>query len=131
ILMTGAEMEEIGIKVFDVVSVTGEFAETYPALLRDFLQVTEEQNANYAADPAAMQEVIAEAAGMELEDSNSVLSTFSFPDRDAQLSDAWMGGTVQDFVKNVSDFFVAQGELEAALDSYDEFVDTTYLKAVK
>lgn len=131
ILMTGAEMEEIGIKVFDVVSVTDDFAANYPDLVTSFLQVTEDTNAAYAADPASMQETIAQAAGMEVEGSNAVLANFSFPTKDEQLSEAWLGGTVQDFVKNVADFFVEQGELEAALDDYAPTIDTSYLEQVQ
>lgn len=131
ILMTGAEMEEIGIRVFDVVSVTDDFAANHPDLVTKFLQVTEEANVAYAADPAAAQETIADAAGMSVEDSNAVLDLFKFPDKDAQLSEAWMGGTVQTFVKEVADFFVAQGELEAALDDYAPFVDASFLEAVQ
>ena len=131
ILMTGAEMEEIGIRVFDVVSVTEDFANNHPDLVTKFLQVTEEANAAYAADPTAYEETIAEAAGMSVEDSNAVLALFQFPDKEAQLSEAWMGGTVQTFVKEVADFFVEQGELEAALDDYSPFIDTSFLEAVE
>ncbi len=131
ILMTGAEMEEIGIKVFDVVSVTDDFAKKSPSLVTAFLQVTEDANAAYAADPAANEQTIADAAGMELDASNDVLATFSFPDKDAQLSDDWMGGTVQTFIKEVADFFVEQGELEEALDSYEDLIDTRFLEKVE
>ena len=52
IIMTGAEMEqEIGLIVFDVTSVTNDFAEEYPHLVTEFLQVTEDANAAYAARP--------------------------------------------------------------------------------
>jgi taurine transport system substrate-binding protein len=131
ILMTGAEMEEIGIKVFDVVSVTDDFAQKYPSLVTAFLQVTEDANAAYAADPTANEQTIADAAGMVLAASNDVLATFSFPDKEAQLSKDWMGGTVQAFIKEVADFFVEQGELEESLDSYDGFIDTSFLEQVE
>ena len=131
ILMTGAEMEAIGIKVFDVISVTDDFANTYPSLVTAFLQVTEDANAAYAADPSAYEDVIAQAAGMDVESSNASLATFSFPTKDEQLSADWFGGTVQSFVKEVADFFVLQGELDAALDSYDGLIDTSFLEDVE
>ena len=131
ILMTGAEMEELGLFVFDVVSVTEEFAETYPSLVLQFMQVTEDANAAYAADNSAKLDVIAQAAGMEEEATATVLANFGFPTAEEQLSDEWMGGAVQSFIKEVADFFVEQGELEEALDSYDGFVDTTYLEYVE
>ena len=33
-------------------------------------------------------------------------------------------------MKEQMDFFVAQGEIESALPSYDSFVDTSFLEAV-
>ena len=38
-----------------------------------------------------------------------------------------MGGTVQAFTKEVADFFVQQGQLDSALDSYDFAIDASYL----
>ncbi|MGB0386497.1 MAG: taurine ABC transporter substrate-binding protein, partial [Ardenticatenaceae bacterium] len=73
----------------------------------------------------------ADAAGMTVEDSNAVLDLFTFPSNQEQLSDAWMGGTVQTFIKEVADFFVEQGELEESLDSYDGFINTSFLEKVK
>lgn len=132
IIMTGAEMEsEIGLKVFDVVSVTDDFAAAYPDLITQFMQVTEDANLAYAADPSANIDIIANAAGMDEEGTISSLDTFTFPTAADQMSDDWMGGTVQTFVKEVSDFFVEQGELDASLDSYDAFVDTSFLAGVE
>jgi len=112
IIMTGAEMEaEIGLKVFDVVSVTGDFAKDHGDVITTFLQVTEDANGMYASDPASMQDVIAEAAGMELDASNSNLATFSFPTAEEQLSAAWLGRTGQTCVKDEADRFRATGEL--------------------
>ena len=59
------------------------------------------------------------------------MATFSFPDRDAQLSEAWLGGTVETFVTEVANFFVEQGELDAALDDYGQFINTIFLENVK
>ncbi|MFT7585640.1 MAG: taurine transport system substrate-binding protein, partial [Cellvibrionaceae bacterium] len=131
IIMTGAEMEdEIGLKVFDVVSVTGDFAKNHGNTITTFLQVTEEANAMFAADSSSMMGAIADAAGMDMEATESNLATFSFPTAEEQLSDAWLGASVQGFVKEVADFFVEQGELESALDSYDEFINTSFLERV-
>ncbi|MFK7801496.1 MAG: ABC transporter substrate-binding protein, partial [Anaerolineae bacterium] len=131
IIMTGAEMEdEIGLKVFDVVSVTSDFAKDHGSVITAFLQVTEDANGMFASDPAPMMETIAEAAGMDMAATESNLATFSFPTAEEQLSDAWLGGTVQNFVKEVADFFVEQGELESSLDSYDAFINTSFLENV-
>lgn len=130
IIMTGAEMEEeIGLIVFDVVSVTDDFANEYPHLVTAFLQVTEDANAAYGADQSKLG-VIAQAAGMDEDATASSLATFSFPSADQQLSDAWLGGTVENFVTEVANFFVEQGELDAALDDYGATINTSFLEGV-
>jgi taurine transport system substrate-binding protein len=126
-LMTAAEQEEIGIRVFDVVSTTEQFAQAHPDLLRKFMEVTDEANAAYTANPGRYYEIISKAVGMDLDSTVDMLGMFSFPSAEEQRSEAWMGGTVQDFTKQVADFFVEQGQLDRALDSYDFAVDPSYL----
>ena len=74
---------------------------------------------------------IAGAADMDRDAAVPLLDAFSFPEKEVQLSDAWLGGTVQSAMKEQMDFFVAQGEIEAALASYGSFVDTSFLERVK
>ena len=130
LVMTGSEQEDIGIRVFDIISIPTQFGIDHPGVVETFLQVTEEANAAYAGDRGAQEATIAEAAGMTVEGSNALLDMFSFPDRATQLSDAWLGGTVQDVMKQQMDFFVEQGEIPEALDSYDAFVNTSFLEAI-
>ena len=85
----------------------------------------------YNDDREPFIDIIAEAAGMERAPTIALLDAFSFPERDVQLSAAWLGGTVQQVMKEQMDFFVAQGEIESALPSYDSFVDTSFLEAVE
>ena len=130
LVMTGSEQEAIGIRVFDIISTTGDFAEDYPSVITGFLQITEDANRAYNADRAPFIDTIAEAAGMDRESTIALLDAFSFPEKDVQLSEAWLGGTVQQVMKDQMDFFVAQGEIDSALGSYDDFVDTSFLEAV-
>lgn len=130
LVMTGGEQEAIGIRVFDIISTTGDFAEDYSEVVTGFLQVTEDANRAYNADRAPFIDTIAEAAGMERDATVALLDAFAFPEKDVQLSDDWLGGTVQSVMKEQMDFFVAQGEIESALPSYDSYVDTSFLAAV-
>ena len=130
LVMTGSEQEAIGIRVFDIISTTGDFADNHPSVITGFLQVTEDANRAYNADRGPFVDTIAEAAGMEREPTIALLDAFSFPEKDVQLSEAWLGGTVQQVMKDQMDFFVAQGEIDSALGSYDDFVDTSFLEAV-
>ena len=131
LVMTGAEQEPIGIRVFDIISTTGAFAEEHASVLTAFLQVTEDANRAYNQNRDPYIDTIAQAAGMDRASTIALIDAFSFPERDAQISAAWLGGTVQTVMKEQMDFFVAQGEIETSLASYDEFVDTSFLEGVE
>ena len=128
LLMTAQEQEAIGIRVFDVISVTGKFAAERPELVQKFIDVTDKANAAYAADMNAALPKIAKAAGMDKAGAEKLLSMFSFPSKADQASDAWLGGTVQKFSKSVADFFVAQKQMDKALDSYDAAITDKFVK---
>ena len=99
----------------------------HPELLRKFMEVTEQANAAYKENPEQYYETISKAAGMDLDATKEMLGMFSFPSAEEQKSETWMGGTVQEFTKEVADFFVEQGQLDRALDSYDSAIDPGYL----
>ncbi|QBX99900.1 taurine ABC transporter substrate-binding protein [Rhodophyticola sp. CCM32] len=126
-LMTAAEQEAIGIRVFDVISVTSDFAAEHPELLQTFMDVTDEANMAYSADPGAYVETIAGAAGMDLAATENMLGMFSFPSSADQASEAWLGGTVQTFMKEVADFFVEQGQLDVSLEDYGATVNAAFV----
>ncbi|MCY4549346.1 MAG: ABC transporter substrate-binding protein [Defluviicoccus sp.] len=126
-LMTAKEQEAIGIRVFDVVSVTEKFAKEQPDLLKKFMSVTDQANAAYGKEPKRYVKTISKAAGMDLAATENMLGMFSFPTAADQKSKAWLGGTVQQFTKEVADFFVKQGQLDKALDSYDFAIDGSFL----
>ena len=130
-LMTAKEQEAIGIRVFDVVSVTNDFAREHPDLVVKFLQLTEDANNKFRQNPEAMLPVLSKQAGQSLEDARAMVGLFEFPTRDEQLSDAWMGGTVEEFVNEVAHFYVREGSLPEALADYGPTIDDSYLRQVK
>jgi len=128
ILMTGAEMEdEIGLKVFDVTSVRGDFAEANGDVLKDFLKITADANAAYADDPDSRIAGIVNQSGMDEAGVLDSLSTFSFPTVEEQKSEKWLGGDVPKFMNEVADLFVAEGALTSKLDDYAATIDTSFL----
>ena len=113
-------------------SVPAEFAAENADLLAKFLAVTAEMNAiwNAGGDKAAeMIPVIAKDAGMDEAATKETMAGFEFPSVSAQLSADWMGGGTQKFLKGVGDFFVAQGNIPSARDTYDNAVSTSALDA--
>ncbi len=131
ILLTGAEKEELGILVFDVTSAPTAFIEEEPELLAKFLKVTADANAQWNAgdNKDEMLAVIAKDAGMDAADAEATIATFTFPSAEDQLSDKWLGGGAQEFMKGVANVFVGAGSIDSALDTYDGAVNSAPLSA--
>jgi len=130
VLMTGAEKEKLGIQVFDATTVSAQWAQENPDLLAKFLKVTGDMNAKFTANGSkVMLPVIAKVAGMNIDESRKTMAGFSFPAMNEQLSDKWLGGGTQKFLKEVADFFVKQGIIPKARDDYESAVDASYLEA--
>lgn len=130
VLLTGAEKDEIGISVYDVTSVPASFAAENSEMLAKFLKVTADMNAKWLTDSAEMLPVIAKDAGMSEEDTAATLEGFQFPTVEEQLSDKWLGGATQAFLKGVGDFFKEQGNIPASRDTYDGAVNSSALQSV-
>ncbi len=125
-LLSANEQDRLGIRAFDVIAVTNDFAAANPDLLVKFLAVTDRAIEYLDDEPEAAKPIIAQAAGLSLKDSDIVLSLFDFYGRDEQLSERWMRGGVQTYLKEVADFFQRQGEIARALDNYSASVDPAF-----
>ncbi|MEX0317426.1 MULTISPECIES: ABC transporter substrate-binding protein [unclassified Ruegeria] len=125
VLLTGAEKEELGILVFDVTSSPEAFVSENPDLVAKFLSVTAAANErwNSGAGGDEMLGVIAKESGMDLEAARGAIGTMGFPSIGEQLSEKWLGGNVQTFMKGVADVFVSAGSIDAALGSYENSVN--------
>ena len=130
-LLSAYEQERIGIRSFDLIAVTNDFAANHPELVTKFLAVTD-RAVEYLDDrPEEAKAVIAKTAGLSLKESNIVLSLFDFYTRDDQLTERWMEGGVQLFLKEVADFFQQQGKIDKALDDYGATVDSSFYEKVQ
>lgn len=125
-LLSAYEQERIGIRTFDIIAVTDDFATSYPELVTKFLEVTDRATEYLDDEPDLAKPLIAKAAGMELKQSNIVLSLFDFYPRSDQLTEGWMLGGVQTSVKEVAEFFQSQGKIDVVLDDYGPSVDATF-----
>ena len=131
VLLTGAEKEELGILVFDVTTAPAAYVAENSDVVAKFLKVTADANAMWAdeANHAKMLPVIAKDAGMDEDATASTMATFVFPTIEEQLSEKWLGGGAQSFMKGVADVFVNAGSIDGALDSYSATVNTGPLEA--
>ncbi len=127
-LMSAAELDALGLKVFDLVTVRTPFMREHPNLVQAFMDVTEATNAQWRKNPTPMTAAIARAAGMDPDSARQTLARFEFPPASDQKSDDWLGAAVPAYFKDIADFFVAQGRLPQSLDSYEPFVTTRFLR---
>ena len=133
VLLTGDEKTELGILVFDVTSGPAAWVAENSELVAKFLKVTADANAMWAdeANQAKMLPVIAKDAGMDEQATAETMATFTFPAVDDQLDSGWLGGNAQSFMKGVADVFVEAGSIDAALESYENAVNTAPLETAK
>ncbi|RKF16040.1 taurine ABC transporter substrate-binding protein [Roseovarius spongiae] len=133
VLLTGEEKEELGILVFDVTSAPASYVAENAEQLATFLAVTAKANAmwNSGEHTDEMLPVIAKDAGMDLDATKATISTFVFPSTEEQLGDKWLGSGAPAFMKGVADVFVQAGSIDAALDTYEDAVNTGPLEAAQ
>lgn len=124
ILLTGAEKEEVGILVFDVISAPAEFVAENPDLVAQFLAVGQAANDRWnAGGDDAMLQNIADQAGMDLESARSSIATMAFPSGETVLGPIWMDGGMATFMGGVANVFVEAGSIDSALDDYTDRVN--------
>ncbi|MEM7058517.1 MAG: ABC transporter substrate-binding protein [Pseudomonadota bacterium] len=131
VLLTGAEKTELGILVFDVTSAPASFVAENPDVVSKFLAVTAAANDKWNSGDKSDLAVIAKDAGMDEAATAETMATFTFPGVNDQLSEKWLGGNAQTFMKGVADVFVDAGSIDKALDSYEQAVNTGPLSAAK
>lgn len=127
-LMTGDEIEAIGLRLFDTVTVPTAFMQQYPEIVQAFMDVVEASNQQWRMNPDPMRAAIARAAQMSREGVTRALEDFSFPSSEEQKSASWMGQVVPAYSKELAEFFKAHGQLGKVLESYDSFITTRFLR---
>ena len=125
-LMSPADKEEAGIISFDVISVTEKFAQENPDLLRTFLEVTANSNAEFERDQSKI-EIIAKDAGLSVEATVAQMEDFYFPSPQQQLTDYFNSGGLADVAIGIVGNAFATAE-NPALSDYRVAIDTSFLK---
>jgi taurine transport system substrate-binding protein len=128
VLLNTEQKATIGIRNYDTIVIRSSFGADNPEVVAKFLKVTGELNAAYTANAARMTPNIATPLNMLEGTVTASMEGFAFPSLTAKLSENWLGGSVQVHLKQLADFFVAQGTMDKALDSYGHTVDATYLQ---
>lgn len=125
-LMTLADKEAAGIISFDVVSVTETFAQENPDMVRTFLEVTDQANAEFAADQGKLG-VIAKDAGLSDEMAANQMAEMYFPPNAEQLEKYFNeGGLASVAIDVVGGAFATDDN--PALEDYSAVIDTSFLQ---
>jgi taurine transport system substrate-binding protein len=118
-IMSAQQKKNAGIGSFDVISVTEKFAAEYPDLLKNFLKVTNEANANWLGSDVQIRKVAADA-GLDINTTRVQIAGFVFPSTAEQKATYFGSGGVASFAAatlggNFTDTNVSN--FESSLDS--------------
>jgi taurine transport system substrate-binding protein len=125
-----------GYPTFDGWVVNSEFAAANADAMVAFAKTFNEANMAYLADPAAWTadsdpvKKIAAITGADPSQVPTILKGFTFVPLADQLGDAWLGSAAEK-MKYTADFLVKAGRIDAAVDDYSAFVDTSIADAAK
>jgi taurine transport system substrate-binding protein len=125
-LMSPQDKIDTGIISFDVVSVTEKFTQENPEIVRTFLEVTHQSNANFSAGNSDIG-IIAKDAGMSEEGAMAQMAEFIFPTAEAQLNNYFNeSGMASVAIGVVGGAFATEDR--PALDDYNAVIDTSFLQ---
>lgn len=127
-LLSAEEQSALGLKVFDSITVATGFINEHPELVQAFMDIVKASNQQWEKNPQPMLRSIARAADMDRQSAREALAAFDFPSVQEQKSDAWLGGQIADYSKDLADFFVAHGQLPKSLENYERFITTRFLR---
>ena len=125
-LMSPQDKIDTGIISFDVVSVTEKFTQENPEIVRTFLEVTHQANANFSAGNSDIG-IIAKDAGMSEEGAVAQMAEFIFPTAEEQLNNYFNdSGMASVAIGVVGGAFATEDR--PALDDYNAVIDTSFLQ---
>jgi taurine transport system substrate-binding protein len=119
ILITSADLAEQGIVTADVGVVSQEFAQTYPDVVKQYVEVLNQAIQAYRDDPDAAAETIATELGITPEESKTAMSEIIWLDSTEQKDAKYLGtpekpGEFANVLKNSADFMVTQKSIPSA-----------------
>ena len=133
-LTDAAEVGQWGAPTFEVWVVRKDFAEKHPEVVAKFAKITLDSFADYAAnksswtvDSAPVQK-IARLTGANAADIPELLEGSTFPDAQAQRTDALLNGGTAKAIGETAKFLKEQGKVETVLPDYSAYVTGKFIK---
>ena len=133
-LTDATEVGQWGAPTFEVWVVRKDFAEKHPEVVAKFAKITLDSFADYAAnksswtvDSAPVQK-IARLTGANAADIPELLEGSTFPDAQAQRTDALLNGGTAKAIGETAKFLKGQGKVETVLPDYSAYVTGKFIK---
>lgn len=130
VLLDGEELVAIGVLSFDTILVKSFYGVSSAEQISKLLNINDKLNFAFDENPEPMIAEIAASVAMTPSAARETLSGFTFLQIEEKLSEQWMDGGVQTYLKSLADFFVEQGTMNSARESYDDVVNVKYLQTV-
>ncbi len=135
LLVSSADQIRWGYSTYGVVAVTEKFSLENQDLVIKFLKVMNDSTVFFQNNAEACYEPIGKIAGLTADKTKNIMGTMGFYAKDTQLSQAWLGtsqqkGSIAANLKKVAEFLVKQGAMDKVLDTYDKFIDPSYMEKV-
>lgn len=125
-LMSAEDAAAANIVSFDVVSVTEKFAAEDGDIVRAFMEVTNEANIAYLADPSKLSVISAES-GMDEETTLNQIGTMTFATNAEQMENYFNAGGLAETAINIVGNAFATDE-SPALEDYSKVIDTSFIE---
>ena len=133
-LTDAAQVGQWGAPTFEVWVARKDFAEKHPDVVAKFAKVTLDAFAEYAAhkdgwtvDSEPVQK-IAKLTGANAADIPELLAGTTFPDAQAQQTDALLKGGTAKAIGETAKFLKEQGKVEAVLPDYSAYVTDKFAR---
>lgn len=133
-LTDATEVGQWGAPTFEVWVVRKDFAEKHPEVVAKFAKITLDSFADYAAnksswtvDSAPVQK-IARLTGANAADIPELLEGSTFPDAQAQRTDALLNGGTAKAIGETAKLLKEQGKVETVLPDYSAYVTGKFIK---
>lgn len=134
ILTDAAQVGQWGAPTFEVWVARKDFAEKHPEVVAKFAKVTLDSFAEYAAHKAEWTvdsvpvQKIARLTGANAADIPELLEGSTFPDAQAQQTDALLNGGTAKAIGETAKFLKEQGKVETVLPDYSAYVTGKFIK---
>ncbi|WP_371231024.1 taurine ABC transporter substrate-binding protein [Pseudomonas sp. QE6] len=134
VLTDAAEVGQWGAPTFEVWVARKDFAEKHPEVIAKFARVSLDSFADYNAHKAQWTadseqvKKIAKLTGADPQDVPELLAGSAFPESQAQLSSALLGGGTAKDIAGTAEFLKEQKRVPSVLKDYSPYVSADYVR---